>query len=294
MKRIVACLVLLISVSVVSAQRVVYSEPDKNDYRQTEFEIIGKINGNILIYKNIRSSYAISVYDMDMKQKERVNLEFLPDRIINADFLAYPDYCYMFYQYQRRSVVYSMAAKIGGDGKIVGEPFVMDTTEISFLANNKIYSVVNSDDKQYIGLFKINSKNDDAYLVTTIVFDKDLERKEKQYLHVPMPERHDFITELSIDNEGDVAFVRAVQSQENDKISKIYLITKKQGSGEIRESELALKNRTLDDIRLKVDNFNKNYIISSFYSKSRRGNIEGLYTCIWDKKADVVKAVTIS
>ncbi|MDB5247635.1 MAG: hypothetical protein JWQ40_2029 [Segetibacter sp.] len=294
MKKTVACLVFLMSVLVVKAQKVVYSEPDKSDYRQTEFDIIGKINGNILIYKNIRNSYAISVYDMDMKQKARVKLEFLPDRIINADFMAYPDYCYMFYQYQRRSVVYSMAAKIGGDGNIIGEPIKMDTTEISFLANNKIYSIVNSDDKQYIGLFKINSKDDDLYLVTTTVFNKELEKKEKQYLTVQMPDKHDFITELSIDNDGDIAFIRASQTQENDKINKIHLITKKQGSGSIKESQLLLKDLTLDDIRLKVDNFNKNYLISSFYSRSRRGNIEGLYTCIWDKTSDAVKAVTVS
>lgn len=164
----------LISFYNISAQRVIYSEPDKNDYRQTQFEIIGKINGNVLIYKNLRSSYVMSVYDMDMKQKQRLKLDFLPDRIINADFLAYPDFCYMFYQYQRRNVIYAMAAKLDSNGKIQGKPLTMDTTEISFLASNKIYSVINSDDKQYIGLFKINSKIDENYLFTKILYNKDL------------------------------------------------------------------------------------------------------------------------
>ena len=136
MKRLAICVSLLLSVVFANAQRVIYTEPDKNDYRQTEFEIIGKVSGNLLIYKNTRNNYAMSVYDMDMKQKERIKLDFLPDRIINADFLAYPDYCYMFYQYQKRNVVYAMAAKIDGAGKIVGEPKVMDTTEIGFLASN--------------------------------------------------------------------------------------------------------------------------------------------------------------
>ena len=184
MKRIAVVLVLLINIYVVNAQRVIYSEPDKNDYRQTEFEIIGKINGNILIYKNLRSSFVMSVYDMDLKEKSRIKLDFLPERIINADFLAYPDFCYMFYQYQKRNVVYSMAARLDGNAKIVGKPVVMDTTEIGFLASNKIYSVINSDDKQYIGVFKINSKNDENYVVTTILYNKDLEKKEKQYLNV--------------------------------------------------------------------------------------------------------------
>ena len=293
MKRIVAGLVLLINFYVADAQRVIYSEPDKNDYRQTDFEIIGKVAGNILIYKNLRNSFVISAYDPDMKQKERVKLDFLPDRIINADFLAYPDYCYMFYQYQRRNIIYSMAARLDGNAKIQGKPVTMDTTEISFLASNKIYSIVNSDDKQFIGLFKINSKNDDNYVVTTVLYNKDLEKKEKQYLNVQMPDKHDYLTEFSLDNEGDFSFLRAAQSQENDKIQKLQLLTKKYGTAQLKVIPINLNNVALDDVRLKVDNFNKREIISSFYSKSHRGNIEGLYTCIWDKFSDSVKTISV-
>ena len=292
MKRIAAGLVFLINFYVVNAQRVIYSEPDKNDYRQTEFEIIGKVTGNILIYKNLRSSYIMGVYDMDMKQKERVKLDFLPDRIINADFLAYPDFCYMFYQYQRRNVVYSMAAKLNANGRIQGKPITMDTTEISFLASNKIYSVINSDDKQYIGLFKINSKNDENYIVTTVLYNKDLEKKEKQYLNIAMQDKHDYLSEFALDNEGDFSFLRGVQGQENDKVQKLYLLTKKFGTAQVKDNQVNLNNLALDDIRLKVDNFNKRYIISSFYSKTRRGNIEGLFTCIRDKFSDSAKAVS--
>ncbi len=283
MKIIFAIIFLSFSVCLVQAQRIVYSEPDRNDYRQTDFEIIGKINGNLLIYKNLRGSFSMSVYDMDMKEKDRVKLSFLPDRIINADFLAYNDYCYMFYQYQKRNVVYSMAAKIDGTGKIVNEPVTMDTTEISFLASNKIYSVINSEDKQYIALFKINSKNDENFTVTTVLFDKDLSKIEKVAAHIPMPERHDYLTEFSVDNDGDLAFIRAVQSQENDKVQKIFLITKKKDSSDVLTNQIALPDIGLDDLHMKIDNDNRHYIISSFYSKSRRGNIDGLYACIYDK-----------
>jgi len=44
----------------------------------------------------------------------------------------------------------------------------------------------------------------------------------------------------------------------------------------------------LNDIRLKVDNLNKNFLIVSFYSKQRRGNIEGLYYNIWNRDVDSV------
>jgi hypothetical protein len=291
MKRFASCLLFLFLSCCAIGQRVLYSEPDKNDYRQTEFEIIGKVGGNLLIYKSLRNSYAMSVYDFDMKQKDRVKLDFLPDRIISADFLAYPDHCYMFYQYQRKNVVYAMAAKIDGNGKIVGKPLTMDTTEIGFLSTNKIYSVINSEDKENIGLFKINSKNDERFLVTTSMFSRDLERKEKQFLSVAMPEKHDYLTEFVIDNDGDFAFVKAVQGQENDKIQKLYFFEKKSGSGELQEHEIDLNSQSLNDIRVKVDNNNGRYILTSFYSKSRRGNIEGLYICIWDKETASAKSV---
>ena len=42
-------------------------------------------------------------------------------------------------------------------------------------------------------------------------------------------------------------------------------------------------DRILDEIKIKVDNNNNRYIISGFYYKQRRGNIEGLYTVLWDK-----------
>jgi len=293
MKRTLAVLVFLVSIYVVNAQRVIYSELDKNDYRQTEFEIIGKISGNILIYKNLRSSFVISVYDTDLKQKQRVKLDFLPERIINADFLAYPDFCYMFYQYQKRNIVYAMAAKLDGNSKIVGKPVIMDTTEIGFLASNKIYSVVNSDDKEYLGLFKINSKNDDNYVITTTLYNKNLEKKEKQYLNVSMGEKHDYLTEFSLDNEGDFSFLRAVQTQENEKVQKLYLLTKKYGTAQVKDVDINLNDNSLDDVRLKVDNFNKRYIISSFYSKARKGNIEGLFTSILDKFSDSIKTTSI-
>ncbi|MBK8608238.1 MAG: hypothetical protein IPN82_16005 [Chitinophagaceae bacterium] len=38
-----------------NAQKSIYSSPAKDDTRRMNFEIAGKINGNFLIYKNIRN-----------------------------------------------------------------------------------------------------------------------------------------------------------------------------------------------------------------------------------------------
>ena len=87
--QIVFWLFLFSSVLVnAQAPRIYYSEPEKEDSRRTNFEIIGKFNGNFLIYKSNRSDNAICIYDDAMKLKERVKLSFTPDQLINVDFVA--------------------------------------------------------------------------------------------------------------------------------------------------------------------------------------------------------------
>ncbi|MDB5192713.1 MAG: hypothetical protein JWQ96_2276 [Segetibacter sp.] len=294
MKRLVALLMIAFTSYSVFGQRVIYTEPDKYDQRQTNFEIVGKINNNILIYKNLRDNHAISVYDMNMKEIDKVKVDFLPDRTINADFLAYPDFCYMFYQYQKKNIVYCMAAKLDSKAKIIGNPVTIDTTEISFWASNKIYSLINSEDKQRIGIFKINSKNDDRHLLTTSLFDKDLKLLKKSYSSIAMPGRNDFLTEFQLDNEGNFVFARAVQNYQTDNINEVFLITKNVENDEANEYQVDLQKVFLDDFKIKVDNFNRNYILTSFYSKTRVGNIEGLYAAVWDKQAKATKKITLN
>ncbi len=279
--RLLLAVVLMITSNILFAQKVVYTEPNKDDSRQTKFEIIGRLGNSYHIYKNTRESHAISIYDANMKEVDRVKLD-LPERIINTDFIAFPDFSYMIYQYQKRNIVYCMADKIDAFGKKVGETVQLDTTQIGFMASNKIYSIIYSDNKQQIVVFKINNKNEKTHILTTSIFNKELTLQNKDILNIEMPDRNDLLTEFHVDDEGNLIFTRAVHNQ-NDNIQKLFLITKPFGSTTITEREVGLKNIYLDDIRLKVDNYNKRYVLTSFYSKSRQGNIEGLYIGIMDR-----------
>ena len=130
------------------SQKIVYSEPDRTDSRRMDFELIGKIAGNFLIYKDIGSKISITAYDNDMKEVSKSSHEYLPDeRMINVDFFPYSDFAYMIYQYQKRNVVYCKAVKINGNGEKASEIITLDTSQIGFAANNKIYSAITSEDK---------------------------------------------------------------------------------------------------------------------------------------------------
>src|SRR5215211_2874265 len=110
-------IVLLLITSASFAQRIVYSEPEREDSRRMNFEIIGKVSGNFLVYKNIRNKSFISVFNNEMEQIAKENLSYMPtDRLINVDFFPYNDFTYMIYQYQKKNVVYCNAVKVDGNG----------------------------------------------------------------------------------------------------------------------------------------------------------------------------------
>src|SRR6266498_590168 len=157
---VVMCVLVLANIS--KAQKIVYSEPEKDDNRRMNFEVIGKINGNFLLYKNTRNKNWITILDNDMKVIKRVDQDFIPqERLINVDFFPYNDFFYAIYQYQRKNIVFCEGVKIDGNGKKISDITELDSSHIGFAANNKIYSVVTSEDRSKIMVFKINSKNKD-------------------------------------------------------------------------------------------------------------------------------------
>ncbi len=267
------------------AQRISYSKPEKDDTRSLIFEIIGKVGGNFLVYKNVRTNNAISVYDNDMELKDRVDLDFIPDRTFNVDFVAYPDFSYIIYQYQRRSIVYCMAAKIDGNGKKLGEPVQLDTTSLSVFADNKIYNTIYSEDKKQIVIYKIQKKYD-KFNFTTLLFNTALELQKKSRWVVPYEERRDVYNDFFVDNDGNFVFAKSEKASARDLLSKVFIITKPPLSDTFSITPVNINNLYLDEVKLKVDNINKRLVLNSFYYSQKRGNIEGLFIGIWDRQMD--------
>ncbi len=267
----------------LKAQKIVYSEPEKDDSRRMVFEIIGKIDGNFLIYKNLKGKNWIAIYDNDMKQVSKVGQEFMPDeRLVSVDFFPYTDFFYAIYQYQKRNVVHCMAAKIDGKGKKMAEVVELDTTHIGFSANDKIYSVVTSEDKSKFMVFKINSKNKSNYVITTNLFNDSLQLLKKSVINMPMDDRNDYLDEYYVDNDGDFVFAKFYR-QNSDVISRASLVVKYAQADSFSLNELNIEKKYLDEVHLKIDNIHKRYFLTSFYYKERRGNIDGFYYYIWDK-----------
>jgi hypothetical protein len=165
----------------------------------------------------------------------------------------------------------------------MSEPVELDTTQIGFASSNKIYTTVVSEDKQRIMIFKINSRNPRNFLFTSFLFDAQLGLIDRHRIYLPMEERNELFTDFLLDNEGGLVFGKFLRSGSNDFVSRVAIVSKGAVSDTFSVKDISSVDRILDEIKIKVDNNNKRYILTGFYYKQKRGNIEGLYTVIWDK-----------
>jgi hypothetical protein len=265
------------------AQKIVYSEPDDNDSRRMNFEVIGKVSGNFLVYKNTKNKNYISVFNNDMEQTSKEELDYIPsDKLINIDFFPYNNHTFLIYQYQQKKVVYCNAVKIDGSGKRVSEVITLDTSHIGSTGTNKVYSAISSEDKGKLMIFKINSKNKQQYILTTLLFDDSLSQLKRSSFVIKMEEEKDYLDEFTIDNEGDLVFVKITRNN-NETIINSVLYYKQAQSDSLLVAANQSEKTFLDEIHMKVDNVNKRYFLTSFYYTKPKGDITGFYFFVWDK-----------
>ena len=284
MKR--ACHIFLLLFSLVPlslfAQKVTISDFDREDNRDINFEIIGKMNSNILVYKNLRYKHKISVFDKDMNTLETVKLDFIPDKTFNIDFVAYANYFYMIYQYQKGTILHCMAVKMDANAKVINEPVELDTTRIPILSDNKIYTTIFSEDRQRIMIFKVQTRWE-KFNMKTMLFDKELKLVSSDRYTVDYNERRESYDNFMVANDGSFVFTYAKQTGIRDSYSILRLVTKSPAQNRFNNQEINLEEKFVDEVKVKIDNRNNRYILNTFYYKKNRGSIEGLFTYIWDK-----------
>jgi len=266
-------------------QRIVYSQPGNDDTRRMNFEVIGKVSGNFLIYKNTQGKSYVSVYNNNMEEVSKIEQDYIPDdRLINVDFFPYSDFSYLIYQYQKKNVVYCNSVRIDGNGKRITEVVTLDTSHLGFTASNKIYSAISNENKSKLMVFKINSKNKSKFIITTLLYDAELALQKRSTFLMPMEEHDDNLDEFNLDNDGDLVFSRFARNN-NETINNTTLFWKPSDQDTLTAITVPQDKVLLDEIHIKVDNSNKRYFLTSFYYAKKRGNIEGFYFYVWDKQS---------
>lgn len=289
-------LALIITLSIlpaINAQQIYYADVQKAEARQTHFDIIGKVNDQILIYTEYKNNHILSAYNQDMRLIYNNELNFLPQNILNVDFINYSNKVWIIYQFQQKDIVYCKAIALNTTNESTIQPISIDSTQVSKPSKNKIYSLVVSNDKQKIILFKINTKKENGGIIkntfTTFLFDAQMQLLRKSNFILPIPDRNNYLTDFYLDNQSNFLFTRVTKQTQNDRISSLYINIKPYNADTCYIKNIDIQNLYLDDVKINIDNLNKKYILTSLYARSRKGNIEGLYTAFWNIAKDTIE-----
>src|SRR5204863_3571918 len=99
---------------------------------------------------------------------------------------------------------------------------------------------------------------------------------KKSRLEITIEDSNEYLGDFELDNEGDLVFSKFFRNS-NDNITSASLMIKSAMADTITRKELSIERTWLDELHIKIDNYNKRYLLTSFYYKERRGNIDGFY-----------------
>ena len=94
------------------AQKIFYSLTDRNNARNIEYSIIGKLEEKYFVNKNIRNERSIVIYNKDMEPGQEVFLDFIPQKAISVQTFRTGNGIFILYQYHKRNVAYCILAKL--------------------------------------------------------------------------------------------------------------------------------------------------------------------------------------
>ena len=281
----------LIAAQPLLAQNITYSAVHSESAKDANFEILGKVGANYMVFKNIRDKNIIQVFDKNMVELSNDRLKEIPERVLNVDFVTYPDYVLMVYQYKRNSVLYCDAMKLDANGKMIASVLNIDTTRIGFQSGNDIYSTIFSEDKKNILIYKLHDKNDRLNVVTKL-YNQDLQLQDRTRSVVPFNDRREVFSPFQITNDGTIFFTKETKPGSRENIGELEVITNKLRSNTFKSTAINLQSKFIDGVQIKIDNLNNNFIINSFYYQNKRSaSIEGLFSALISKETDSVKSV---
>lgn len=280
----------LIAAQPLIAQNITYSVVHSESAKDANFEILGKVGPNFIVFKNIRDKNIIQVFDKDMTELSNERVREIPEKVLNVDFVTYPDYFLMVYQYKRNQVLYCDAMKMDATGKKIGSVLNIDTTRIGFQSGSEIYSTIFSEDKKHVLIYKLHDKNEKLHVVTKL-YNQDLQLQDSTRSVIPFNDRRELFSPFQITNDGTIFFTKETKPGSRENISELEVVTNKLRSNAFRSTAVNLQNRFIDGVQIKIDNLNNNFIINSFYYTNKRSaSIEGLFSALISKETDSVKS----
>lgn len=271
----------LLSYCVSDAQKIIYSQTEKFDFRSGTFSVVGKVNNLLYLYRGSSDGYYLDAYDESMKPIAKVILDFLPSKIYQVKFVALTDRIIVLFQVVESGRVIQYAALLDDRGRIKKDPVPVDTVKSSFFSYNRnyfLYSV--SENKEDIAVYATNENGNEIRLKCTwLDMGLNITAKHTATYKTDNNAAHG---EGIVNNDG--TFFLPVYTPVGSKgfADQLFILALSKGQNEFVAKEFPLMDKLAAGTYMKMDNLNNRIYIGGFYTDKKNGNYQGILYGYYD------------
>lgn len=267
---ILSIILLSLMSQVIMAQKVTISESVnlRSNYR---YEILGKIDNKILLYSDVSNDHLLKVYDDNLWEKEKVELQFEKKRINAVGLLPGEKDFSFFYTYRKKGDQFLTCRKFTSSGAMLDTATIHVNTSMMAFDN---YKFTHSENKRYgcMFIFKMDKS------LEVHVFDtKEMEVvwSNSFTFDFSFP-RRDFRS-LEVTDDGNCFLIFERSSFKIGKPDTHLDITYIEKGVEVNNAKVSFEDKYAIDYITKFDNINQSLIIAGLYGKKNRNKANGYF-----------------
>lgn len=269
--RLLLFLTFIFFTSILFSQKVIVSE-DFSLRNDVAYEIIGKLKGQYLLYRDKSTEYQIQAFDENLHQSWEKEIELDKKRPEALGIVPDIDGFSIIYNYKQRSSTFLKIHKYDPAANLQDSLTIKDFGTQLYTPDMEL---IYSEDRTKALVYYTEQQNK----MTALVFDvNDLEILwENEFTFQDINFNRDF-SQILVDNQGDLFVVFDKDNIKSKQEEHRFNIHHYEGKSQ-RTSfyNIPMKNYLTYDVFFNYDNLNQRLVAGGLYSAKNRGRTEGLF-----------------
>lgn len=226
-----------------------------------EYEIIGKVGGKILLYRNETNEFTIHTFDQDLKSSKETELELERNYLKFIGITSTPNDFTILFSYREKGNTHVKAHKYDGKVNLIDSTTVRIYERRAFAP---VFRMVKSQNRQIGLLYNVDREK----VIETLVFDTKQMELLWEYNFEPTEfyYRRDFVDFL-VGNDGSG---HMILQKDNEKMKKaqnrLEFYSFNVGDEEETGYMVSFKDTLWYDIYFEYDNLNNRIVAGGFYA----------------------------
>jgi len=268
----------------IKAQSVTYSDYDRYDLRDGEYEVIGMCGGRFYAYRKMDDSCLLEAFDDAMNKKATVVLDFLPDKLYEIHFVAYPEKILVLFQALESNKVVQYAALLDGLGRLKSKPVMLGFKKTGIFGAVKTYfEHCVSDNKRLILAYSSEAKGSTFELEGKIIDDN---LNILKHVHSTFSTDNSLEAgEKSIANDTTIYVQTYTTTGTLNYADQYWILKLKPSTSKFEHLELKLGDKYATGGYMKIDNMNNRLYFGGFYSDKKNGDFDGVIYAQYDNSS---------